>query len=135
MRYLRTLKRKLSQRGAFLLVLAVVDLIYANALIDPPPETRASATYTFYSALAPLPVWGLLWTFVGLLCLVLAWTPDDRLAYGFATGLKIFWSLLHVGGWAAGVVPRGYVLGVIWLAMAAGVMIVSTVEKGGADRA
>lgn len=128
---LRRTARRLSQRGAVLLILAAVDLVFAVALIQAPPETVASETYRFYASLLPLPVWGAAWAAVGALCMAQAWTPRDRAAYSAATGLKVGWALLHLGAWAAGVLPRGYVLAVIWLLAAGLVMVVSTVPKGG----
>ncbi|WP_436759317.1 hypothetical protein [Streptosporangium sp. V21-05] len=125
------LRHRLSQRGACLLILATVDVVYAIALTYAPPETLASETYRFYAALAPLPVWGSVWAAVGAICLVQAWTPRDRVAYTAATGLKIFWALLHLGAWVAGVLPRGYVLAVMWLLAAGLVMVMATVPKGG----
>lgn len=126
---IRRLARRLSQRGAVLLILSAVDLIYAGALVASPPATRATDTYRLYAALFPLWAWAALWAAVGVLCLAYAWTSRDRLAYGAATGLKVFWALLHLGAWAAGVLPRGYVLAAIWLLAAGLVMVISTVPK------
>lgn len=122
---------RLSQRGAVLLILAIVDLVFAYALAAAPPQTLATETYRFYASLMPMPAWGTLWAFVGVLCLVQAWTPRDRVAYGCATGLKVGWALLHLGAWIAGVLPRGYVAAVIWMLGAGLVMVISTVPKGG----
>jgi predicted branched-subunit amino acid permease len=123
---------RLSQRGAVLLILAAVDLVYALALAAAPPQTLASETYRFYASLLPLPYWGGMWAAVGVLCAIQAWYPRDRIAYSCATGLKVFWALLHLGAWVTGVLPRGYVLAVIWLLAAGLVMVVSTVPKGAA---
>lgn len=123
--------RRLSQRGACLLILAAVDVIYAIGLTYAPPDTLATPTYQFYVAIAPLPVWGSVWAAVGALCLVQAWTPRDRVAYTAATALKIFWALLHLGAWVAGVLPRGYVLAAMWLLAAGLVMVMATVAKDG----
>jgi hypothetical protein len=128
--WLRQLAHRLSQRGAVLLILGVVDLVYGYALAVAPPETRASETYQFYASLLPLGAWSGLWALVGMMCLLQAWTQHDRVAYAMATGLKVFWSLLHLGAWAAGVLPRGYVSAVIWLLAAGLVMVISTVPKG-----
>jgi len=125
------LRHRLSQRGACLLILATVDVIYAIGLTYVPPATLATPTYQLYAALAPLPVWGSVWAAVGVLCLVQAWTPRDRIAYTAATGLKIFWALLHMGAWVVGVLPRGYVLAAMWLLAAGLVMVMSTVAKNG----
>lgn len=129
MSWLRRIADRLSQRGAVLLILAVVDFVYAYALINIPPQTASSDLYQFVDALLPIPAWGALWGAVGVLCAVQAWTPHDRAAYGFATGLKVGWALLHLGAWIAGVLPRGYVPAAIWLLAAGLVMVISTVRK------
>lgn len=128
---LSVLRHRLSQRGACLLILAAVDVIYAYGLAYAPPETRVTPTYSFLSALLPLPVWASIWAAVGAACLVQAWTRRDRVAYAAATALKVGWALLHLGAWAFGVLPRGYVSAAIWLLGAGFVMIVATVPKGG----
>lgn len=125
------LRHRLSQRGACLLILATVDIVFAIGLAYAPLDTQASPTYQFYAALAPLPVWASVWAAVGALCLVQAWTPRDRVAYMAATALKIFWALLHLGAWVAGVLPRGYVLAAMWLLASGLVMVMATVPKGG----
>ncbi|MEV4096981.1 hypothetical protein [Streptosporangium saharense] len=130
-RLLMTLRCRLGQRGAFLLIIAMVDVVYAVGLAYIPPETRATPAYTFLEALLPLPAWAILWAAVGAVCLVQAWTRHDRVAYTVATGLKIGWAILHLGAWLAGAVPRGYVSAAIWLLAAGAVMIVATVRKGG----
>ncbi|MBO4272374.1 hypothetical protein [Microbispora triticiradicis] len=112
-----------------LLILAAVDVIFAGALAGAPAETRATDNYKLYAALLPLWAWGALWAAVGVLCLALAWTSQDRLAYGAATGLKVFWALLHLLAWAVGVLPRGYVAAAIWLLAAGLVMVISTVPR------
>ncbi|WP_031165938.1 hypothetical protein [Streptosporangium roseum] len=129
--HLRALRGRLSQRGACLLILAAVDVIYAYGLAYAPSETRATPTYSFLAALLPLPVWASIWAAVGGICLVQAWTRRDRVAYAAATALKVGWALLHLGAWAFGVLPRGYVSAAIWLLGAGFVMIVATVPKGG----
>ncbi|MEU6710018.1 hypothetical protein ABZ897_00950 [Nonomuraea sp. NPDC046802] len=128
---LTALKRRLSQRGAFLLLLAVFDLVYASGLAWAPAETRATPTYVFLASLLPLGAWAVVWAVVGLLCLVQAWTAQDRFAYTAATALKILWALLHLGAWAFDVLLRGYISAAIWLLAAGAVMIMASVAKGG----
>lgn len=132
MRHLRALRSRLSQRGACLLLIAVLDLIYAQGLVCVPAETAATPTYAFFAALLALPVWAVLWGAVGLLCLALAWTTHDRAAYVAASALKVLWALLYLGAWVAGILPRGYVSAAIWLLAAGFVMVVASVPKGNA---
>ncbi|MFC4006656.1 hypothetical protein ACFOY2_05450 [Nonomuraea purpurea] len=128
---LTALKRRLSQRGAFLLLLAAFDLTYASGLAWAPAETRATPTYAFIAGMLPLSVWAATWAAVGVLCLAQAWTTQDRVAYTAATALKIAWALLHLGAWAFDVLPRGYISAAIWLLAAGAVMIMASVAKGG----
>lgn len=130
---LRAVGRRLSQRGAALLVLGAVDFIYAYGLAYVPPETASSPTYTFLAVLLPLPAWAGIWALVGAVCLVQAWSRRDRFAYTLATALKVGWALLHLVAWIFGVLPRGYVLAAIWLLGAALVMILATVPRPGIE--
>lgn len=129
MRHLRDLRQRLSQRGACLLLIAALDLIYAQGLACAPPETAATPTYVFLASILPLSVWAVIWATVGILCLVQAWGRRDRAAYVAATALKALWALLHLGAWAFGVLPRGYLPAAIWLLAAGFVMIVASVPK------
>lgn len=129
LRHLRALRSRLSQRGATLLLIGALDLIYAQGLAWVPVETAATPTYSFLAALLPLPVWAVVWALVGSLCLAQAWTVADRAAYVSAAGLKALWALLNLGAWAAGILPRGYVSAALWLIAAAFVMIVASVPK------
>lgn len=131
MRRFHALRARLSQRGACLLLIAALDLINAQALATAPAETRAGSSYTFLATLLPLPVWAALWAAVGLLCLLQAWTQHDRAAYTAASILKILWALLHLGAWAAGLLPRGYVSAAVWLLAAGFVSVVATVPRYG----
>lgn len=132
MRHWHALRARLSQRGACLLLIGVLDLIYAQGLAWLPSATAATPTYAFLAGLLPLTVWAVVWAAVGLLCLVQAWTSRDRAAYVAASGLKVLWALLNLGAWAAGILPRGYVSAALWLLAAGFVMVAASVPKGGA---
>jgi len=108
-----------------------LDFIYAIGIAAADPATRATPTYRFLDGMLPLDLWAFIWAMVGGLCLVQAWVRFDWLAYAAATALKIAWALLHLGAWAFGVLPRGYVAAAIWLLAAGVVMVMSTVPKGG----
>lgn len=131
MRHLRAIKARLSQRGTCLLLIAVLDLVYAQGLACADQATRATPTYAFLAGILPLEMWACMWAAVGCLALAQAWVRSDWLAYTAATGLKIAWALLHLGAWMFGVLPRGYVAAAIWLLAAGFVMVMSTVPKRG----
>jgi hypothetical protein len=117
---------RVRHRGAILLALAAIDLIYGAGMIRADAETRGLATYRYIGSVLPLPVWGGLWIAVGAVCLVSALRREDRVAYALAVGLKVFWGLVFLLGWLLGEVPRGYVSTAIWLVFACIVLVVST---------
>lgn len=118
--------RRVGRRGAVLLWLALLDLVYGSSLAHPPSETARSASIRFFADLMPLPVWGGLWLAVGVLCLAGAFLRHDRWAFAFATGLKVLWGGVCLFGWMLAGLPRGWVSAVIFLPMAALVLIIST---------
>lgn len=125
-RRFRTVADRVRHRGAILLALAAIDLIYGVGMIEADAETRGLATYRYIGSVLPLPWWGGLWAAVGIVCLVSAFRKGDRIAYGCAVGLKVFWGLTFLLGWTLGEVPRGYVSTAIWLVFACVVLVVST---------
>lgn len=124
--WLRDLRYRIGRRGCSLLFFALVDLVYAVGLLAAPAETRAQPTYMFLVAVLPLSVWAVLWGSVGALCAVQAFMLRDRLAFACASWLKVGWGSVHLFGWLIGVVPRGYVSAVIWLAFAGFVQVIAT---------
>ncbi|MFI6883355.1 hypothetical protein [Streptosporangium canum] len=116
---------RIGRRGASLLFLALLDVVYALSLLGAPPETRASPGIAFLMLLLPLPVWAAVWGAVGALCLVQAFLRTDRMAFAAASLLKVAWGTVYLLGWALGDVPRGYVTATIWLGFAAWVAIIS----------
>lgn len=118
--------RRVGRRGATLLLLALLDLIYAAALALPPEETRATSGYRYISALLPAPVWAAAWLTVGLVCLINSCRASDRVGFALAAALKAGWGLLYLAGWAAGAITRGWTSAAIWLAVAAWLLIVAT---------
>lgn len=119
------LRRRVGIRGEFLLALALLDFVNAYRLIWPSPATVASPTSQFLAGLVPLPVWGVVWGAVGLLCLVQAFAAYDRWAFAAASALKVLWALLHVAAWVWGV-PQAWWSVVIWLAFG---RVVHTIAK------
>lgn len=117
---------RVRHRGAVLLALAAIDLIYGVGMVEMDAETRGLATYQYIGSVLPLPVWGGLWALVGVVCLVSAFRKSDRVAYMCAVYLKVFWGLTFLLGWILGEVPRGYVSTAIWLVFASVVLVVST---------
>jgi len=108
----------IGRRGEFLLFLTLLDLLYGLSLLRPARAAQQSPTTRFLTEVMPLPVWGGLWLVVGLICLAGAFGRCDRAAYAAAAALKVLWGGMFLIGWAAGVIERGWVGAIIWLAFA-----------------
>lgn len=117
---------RLGRRGCFLLFLAVLDLVFAFSLYNPPATARRSASLTFFTAVAPLWVWALAWLIPGVLCAVQAFMRNDRLAYSAGMCIKVLWGCMYVAGAIAVHLDRAYVGAVVWLAFALVVGLIST---------
>lgn len=109
-----------------MLFFALLDLLYSVSLFNPPAEAKLSPTLVFIGHVMPLYAWAGLWAAVGLICLVGAFLKRDRWAFTAAMGLKVLWGGTFLGGWILADLDRGWVSALIWLAMAAWVMIISS---------
>lgn len=117
--------RRVGRRGCALLFFALIDIIYAFSLFNPPAEARLSPTLAFIDSVLPLWAWGTLWLASGLICLAQAPAHRDRIAYGAAILVKVTWGALYIIGWSAGAIERAYVGLVVWWGFAAFVALIS----------
>jgi hypothetical protein len=117
------LMTRIGRRGAALLFFTLLDLICCYAILTAPRPLVPF--YAWMTEILPLGVWAAMWGGVGAVCLLYAFKTHDTLAFMAAVGLKIGWGLLSVFGWVAGVVDRGYLSGVIWLAFAGFVFLIA----------
>jgi hypothetical protein len=117
------LQRHVGRRGAFLLWLAVLDLVYAYSLLSPPPSAMTNALTVYLASICPLAVLGVAWGAVGLICVVTAFLRADRLGFAAAICIKCVWTSLFIIGCFAGV-ERAYLSAAIWGTLAALVWIV-----------
>jgi hypothetical protein len=113
--------RRVGRRGVTLLFLALLDLLYPISLASQPAGSRTS-----FEVVAPWQVWAALWVLTGLLCAGQAFARKDRVAFAAAVAMKISWGSVALIGWVAGVAPRGWLSGLIWLTFAGFVAVVST---------
>lgn len=120
---LAPLGRRVGRRGAALLFFALLDLVYAFALLSAPQPL--SPFYAWMDRLMPLTVWAVCWAAVGLVCLWFAFAVRDTFAFMCAVALKVAWGLPALFGWIDGAVPLGYISAVIWLAFAAFVYLIA----------
>lgn len=110
-------RRRVSERGEALLFFAILDLVYAYAMVSAPKPLVD--LYAWAAQLMPLWVWALLWAAVGVLLTVCAFLPRrDTVAFTAAVMLKIGWGVLALLGWLSGEFDRGYLTAVIWLGAA-----------------
>jgi len=117
----RRLIGRIGRRGSFLLFLALLDTLFGwSVYIDPTPISQA------YDTVIPARTWGIMWFFVGLVCLVQAFARLDRIGFTSAVALKIFWASMILYSWVIHpVVPREWAAAVIWYAFAGVTAIVS----------
>lgn len=116
----------IGRRGAALIFFALLDLLYAASLANPPAEAKLSPTLAFIRDVLPLGVWAGMWAGVGFTCLAGAFMRRDRWAFSAAMALKVLWGSTFLAGWLAHQVERGWVTAVIWLAMAAWIAIIAS---------
>lgn len=119
----RRLCTRIGRRGAALLFFALLDVVYCYGLLTAPRPLVPF--YVWMNDIMPLVVWAACWGLVGVICLWYAFRPYDTPAFTAAVALKVGWGLLSFFGWVTGVVDRGYVSAVIWLAFAAFVSLIA----------
>lgn len=124
-RSLRRLGYQVGRRGAFLLFLALLDLIYAYSLGWPTEQSRHTPTSRFLVEVMPLWVWAVLWGAAGLTCLVFAFRRVDWPGFMAGMLIKVGWALLFLIGWLSRQVERGYLTATIWGAFALLLLLVA----------
>lgn len=120
------LRRRVGHRGASLLFLALVDVVYCYRLLFPSERDLTSPWLRFLAGIVPLWVWAALWGVVGLLCLSRSWRRRDSGAFAFAIGIKVLWTLLALGAGVTGSVEQWYVNAVIFGGFAGFVAIIAS---------
>jgi hypothetical protein len=105
---------RLGYRGAFLLFLALVDVVYGWFLINPTDEARRTSAYEWRSHIMPPQAWGAIWITVGLVLLISAFMRQDRVGYALAVALKVAWVVVAAAGGASGHVEGAWTTVVIW---------------------
>lgn len=131
----RVLSRsRLGLRGAFLLCLAALDVVYGWSLFNPTAETMRGAAYEWRDQFMPSQDWGLLWIAAGVFIASYAWARVDRVGYSVAIGLKFFWATVAYASWLAGDVKQGWNLGTIFLCFGGLALIASLSPEGPAPR-
>ncbi len=118
-----SLTARIGRRGAALLFFVLLDAVYCYALLAAPRPLVPF--YAWMAGIMPLGAWAACWGAVGAVCLLYAFRTYDTPAFMAAVALKVGWGMLSFFGWLSGVVERGYVSAVIWLAFAAFVYLIA----------
>lgn len=115
--------RRIGRRGAWLLFLAFVDLLYGLGL--PELLRRPTSGLAFLTSLLPAQVWAGLWVAVAAACLIQAFVVRDRVAFSAGALLMMLWGMFHLVGWLLIDVPRGQIGAAIFLAFAGVTLLIS----------
>lgn len=127
------LMRRIGRRGASLLILSVVFLLYGlNILLASPlPEDEVIyGQYVILDAIAPLVVWGGAWVGCSLLAALQAFSrsADARGAFVSLTFITSVWGIAMLLSYAADVGardPRILVNGLMWVGVAGLTIVVA----------
>lgn len=120
---------RLGYRGAFLLFLAIIDLVYGWTLIDPTRESRHTSQYLWRQEIMPNQAWGVIWWTVAVCLLISAFLRQDRIGYAMAVALKIGWAIVAALGGFNGHVQGAWASVSIWGGFAA----LTILESGRAE--
>lgn len=115
-----TARYRVGRRGAFLLFLAVLDVLFGYSLIVAPEAFRAVSLFL------PYPVWGWIWIGVGAVCAVSSVLVRDRAAFTLAAAIKASWAAVMTEVWLNAGVPLGWRSVVFWAVFAVTVLIISS---------
>ncbi|MEV2236710.1 hypothetical protein [Micromonospora sp. NPDC049891] len=106
------LRGRVGRRGTALLAFAGLDVVYALRLATVQPDVQDF--YQWLHSPLPLWVWAGPWLAVAAMCTVGAFQGCDKAAFTAATGIKVLWACLYLGGWLLGEVTDGWVSAAVW---------------------
>lgn len=105
---------RLGYRGAFLLFLALVDLVYGWFLVNPTPEQVRTTQFEWRAHIMPTHAWGAIWLTVAVALLISAFMRQDRIGYALAIALKVGWAFVAAAGGITGHVQGSWTTVTIW---------------------
>lgn len=106
--------------------LGALAAVLTAGIVLLPSELRQAPTYQQLVTLAPLGVWAAAWGVSAALCWAQAFMRQDRLAFALTTGMWWAYGIAHIVGAFTGVNPRGWFLGLVWLAFGGWVNVIAT---------
>src|ERR1700745_3918263 len=107
--------RAVGHRGAFLLFLALLDILYGWGIFSVGGATGLVTKVTLW---LPTEFWGYVWFGIGFILLFGAFRRRDRIYFALATTIKCIWGVFWFSAWFFDNVPRGWVSMVVWLPFA-----------------
>lgn len=119
------------RRGLFLALIGVVWVLIGYSYLALTPAENAALKHALRDALPGvnhLWGWGIAWIVCGALALLDGLRPGVRSMIGFtaAVVMPTAWALVYFAAWLQGDIPRGWVSGVIFAALAGAIMIVAS---------
>ena len=117
---MKNLIHKAGYRGAVLLFLAMLDILYGYSLIADP-----SAPLSYLNLVLPLHVWFYLWVGIGVFLLTGVLTRYDRIHFALSAFLKAAWASAWLYVLIYQHFPRSWISVVIWAAFAILTVIIS----------
>ncbi len=115
---MKRLLHRIGHRGAFLLFLAVLDVLFGYALLQP--------HVILFRTILSSTEWSALWLGTGTICLIQAFMKWDRIAFTLAIGLKTAWGMLMLHWWLVQHQPLGWISIIIWWSFAAVIGVVAS---------
>ena len=116
----KALIRRMGHRGAFLLFLALLDVIYGLSLCADPGPLKP------LNLILPINAWADIWMAIGVFLFTGAFLIKDKYHFAVATLLKFIWAAVFFDAWYIQGFSRGWVQGVIWAAFACVVLVISS---------
>jgi hypothetical protein len=105
---------RLGYRGAFLLFLAAIDVVYGWFLVNPTPEQTRTSQFVWRDHIMPTEAWGVIWLTVAFILAVSAFLKQDRIGYAAAIALKLGWAFIAAVAALSGSVQGGWSSVAIW---------------------
>lgn len=105
---------RLGYRGAFLLFLAAIDVVYGWFLINPTPEQARTTQFVWRDHILPSEAWGAIWLTVAAILVVSALMRQDRVGYAAAIALKVGWAFIAAMSGLTGHTQGSWTAVAIW---------------------
>lgn len=118
---IKRLKKRIGRRGATLIFLGILDLLFGYSLISAPISQIQTVNF-----ILPVQAWAAIWTVTGAVSLVQAFKFVDRIAFALASTVMIAWGLIYFANTITNHIVRGWVSTVIWISFGCFIFIVSS---------